>query len=157
MANKPGHRRFGSVRQRASGRWEARYPGPDGRMRSAGRTFERKVDAQRFLTMVEAAMHRGEWIDPASAKVCLAEYADRWIDERPGLRPRTVQLYRWTLRKHIDPHLGGVQLGRLDPPLIREWRAKLLLDGVSQGMAAKAYRLLRAILMTAVNEDRIIR
>jgi hypothetical protein len=49
--------------------------GPDGRMRSAGRTFERKVDAQRFLTMVEPAMQRGEWTDLALAKVRLAEYA----------------------------------------------------------------------------------
>jgi integrase len=106
--------------------------------------------------MAEAAMQRGEWTDPALAKVRLAEYAARWIDERPGLRPRTIQLYRWTLRKHVDPYLGGVPIGRLDPSLVREWRAKLLLDGVSQGMAAKAYRLLRAVLMTAVNEDRII-
>lgn len=41
-------------------------------------------NAQRFLTMVEAAMHRDEWTDPALAKVPLAEYAERWIDERPG-------------------------------------------------------------------------
>ncbi len=47
-------------------------------------------------------------------------------------------------------------LGKLDTPLVRAWRAKLLAKGVSQTMAAKAYRLLRAILMTAVNEDRIL-
>ena len=33
MANKDGHRRFGNVRERASGRWQARYPGPDGLLR----------------------------------------------------------------------------------------------------------------------------
>jgi hypothetical protein len=42
--------------------------GPDGRMRSAGRTFERKVDAQRFLTMVEPAMQRGEWNRPCTGQ-----------------------------------------------------------------------------------------
>jgi integrase len=61
------------------------------------------------------------------------------------------------LGKHITPYLGGVDLGRLDTPMIREWRAKLLGNGVSVSMAAKAYRLLRAVLMTAVNEDELLR
>ena len=40
--------------------------------------------------------------------------------------------------------------------MIREWRAKLLGNGVSVSVAAKAYRLLRAVLMTAVEEDKIL-
>ncbi|MCO5970444.1 tyrosine-type recombinase/integrase [Actinoallomurus soli] len=40
--------------------------------------------------------------------------------------------------------------------MIREWRAKLLAAGVSENQAAKAYRLLRAVLMTAVEEDKIL-
>lgn len=39
--------------------------------------------------------------------------------------------------------------------MVREWRAELLADGISVSAAAKAYRLLRAVLMTAT-EDRII-
>jgi hypothetical protein len=41
--------------------------------------------------------------------------------------------------------------------MVRDWRSDLLADGVSQGGAAKAYRLLRAVLMTAVMEYQIIR
>ncbi|WP_223874602.1 tyrosine-type recombinase/integrase [Salinispora fenicalii] len=40
--------------------------------------------------------------------------------------------------------------------MIRELRARLLGNGVSESMAAKAYRLLRAVLMTAVKEDEIL-
>ncbi len=101
-------------------------------------------------------MAKGEWTDPVRAKVRLQDYAERWIEQRPNLRPRTVQLYRWTLKKHIAPYLGGVPLGNLDAPLIREWRAKLLTEGVSPGMVAKAYRLLRAVLWTAVREDELL-
>jgi integrase len=125
-------------------------------MRSAPQTFVRKAEAQRYLTLVEAQIANGDWTDPERAKVALADYAERWIKERPGLRPRTVELYRWLLRRHITPTLGPVPLGKIDTPLVREWRAKLLTDGVSQTMAAKSYRLLRAVLMTATNEDRII-
>jgi hypothetical protein len=40
--------------------------------------------------------------------------------------------------------------------MIRQWRSDLLTAGVSETMAAKSYRLLRAILNTAVDEDRIL-
>ena len=66
------------------------------------------------------------------------------------MRPRTVHLYRWTLGKHITPYLGGCR----STGSIRRWSASgwagLLAEGVSLTMAAKEYRLLRAILMTAV-------
>ncbi|WP_082931104.1 tyrosine-type recombinase/integrase [Micromonospora sp. NBRC 110037] len=156
MANKEGHRRFGNVRKLPSGRYQARYPGPDGRMRNAPETFARKSDADRYLTLVEAQIARREWIDPERAKVQLGDYARRWIDQRPNLRPRTIHLYGWLLDKHVVPYLGGVELGRLDTPMVRDWRAKLLGNGVSESMAAKAYRLLRAVLMTAVKEDEIL-
>ena len=54
------------------------------------------------------------------------------------------------------PYLGGVPLSKLSPRLIREWRATLLQNGVSVSVAAKAYRLLRAILMTVVEEDNLL-
>jgi integrase len=50
--------------------------------------------------------------------------------------------------------LAGEHCVALDPEYC--WRAALIAEGVSQTMAAKAYRLLRAILMTAALEDRLI-
>ena len=38
-------RSFGSIRKLPSGRWQARYRGPDGLLRSAPHTFARKADA----------------------------------------------------------------------------------------------------------------
>jgi integrase len=156
MPNKEGHRRFGNIRKLPSGRYQVRYPGPDGRIRTAPETYARKQDAERHLVLIETQMMRQEWTDPARAKVTIEAYAVRWIAERPNLRPGTVELYTWLLGKHVTPYLGGVQLGRLDTQMVREWRAKLIANGVSATMAAKAYRLLRAVLMTAVNEDRLL-
>jgi len=125
-------------------------------MRSAPQTFGRKAETQRYLALLEAQIRRGEWIDPGLGKVTVEDYAGRWISEQAGLRPRTVEQYRYMLRRHITPSLGDVPVGKLDTPMVREWRARLVADGVSETMAAKAYRLLRAVMMTAVNEDRII-
>lgn len=38
-------RQFGNIRKLPSGRYQARYRGPDGQLRSAPVTFDRKTDA----------------------------------------------------------------------------------------------------------------
>lgn len=156
MPNKKGRRGFGSVRQLPSKRWQARYPGPDGVERPAPYTFETKRAAERWLAMVETQINQGDWVDPEKGKIELADYARQWIEERPDLRPRTVDLYEWLLTKHIVPDLGRVQLGKLSTAVIRQWRARRLSAGVSQSVTAKAYRFLRAVLTTAVDEDNIM-
>jgi hypothetical protein len=156
MPNKQGHRRFGNVRRLPSGRYQVRYPGPDGRLRSQPQTFDRKGDAERALSLIEAQMIACEWTDPQRGKLRLGGYARDWIAQRPGLRIRTVDFYRWLLAKHIEPYLCDVPIGKLSTQAAREWRSALLARGVSATMAAKAYRLLRAVLMTAVEEDKIL-
>ena len=156
MPNTDGHRRFGSIRRRASGRYQVRYQGPDGLRRAAPETFDRKADVERYLSLTEAQIMRGDWTDPAPSKIRLKDYAATWIAERPGLRPGTIELYSWLLKRHLIPHLGNAELGKLNTQMIRAWRARLLTQGVSPTMAAKAYRLLRAVLMTAVDEDKIL-
>lgn len=155
MAERAGRRRYGTVRRLASGRFQASYVGPDGQRRNAPETFATKGDAGRWLTMTESAMIRGTWTDPERGKICLQDYGQRWIEQRPCLRPRTVDLYRWLFGKYIRPQLGRSRLIDLDPQQVRQWRHDLLSDGVSESMTAKAYRLLRAVLNTAV-EDALI-
>jgi hypothetical protein len=44
-----GKRRFGRVRRQPSGRYQARYHGPDGIDRPAEQTFSSKRDAELWL------------------------------------------------------------------------------------------------------------
>jgi hypothetical protein len=154
--NRAGHRRFGNIRRLPSGRYQVSYLGLDGQRRYGPETFERKSDAERLLALIEVQIYHGEWADPELGKVELRDYAERWIAQRPGLRPRTSDLYFWLLRKHIAPFLGGVPLGELSTAMIRQWRSELLGSGISVSVAAKAYRLPRAVLTTAVDEDKIL-
>jgi integrase len=158
MANSKGRRRrFGAVRQLPSGRWQARYPGPDGIMRPADDTFATKTAAETWLTRKEAEILDGDWIDPDAGEVLVADYGSTWIDERPGLRPKTIRIYRDLLRLHIKPHLSTVTVGALTLARVRRWRKSLLDSGVSEVTTAKAYRLLRAIMNTAVDDGLIKR
>jgi integrase len=150
-------RRFGRVRQLASGRWQARYPGPDGTDRPAPETFATKTDAEVWLTLKEAEILKGDWINPDDGKISLGDYATSWIAERPNLRPKTVELYRYLLRRHLVPNLGAKSIADITAGHVRRWRKELLDGGVSPVTMAKAYRLLKTILNTAVDEGTIKR
>jgi len=156
MANRKDHRRFGNVRQRASGRWQARYVGPDGLTRTAPHTFENQRQAQRWLTVVESEIIKGTWVPPEAGEVNLGEYAEQWIAERK-LAPRTREAYEDLLRLYIRPHLGNLDLGAVKPQTIRTWRKRLLESGAKEPQAVKAYCVLRAVLNTAIKEDGILR
>src|SRR5947208_10057 len=84
-----------------------RQPGLDGRMGTGTETYERKGDAERALTLIEAQLLSREWTDPVGGKIKLRDYAQRWLAHRAGLRARTIELYSWLLRTHIAPYLGG--------------------------------------------------
>ncbi len=94
MANREGHRRFGNVRMLPSGRFQIRYPGPDGRLRTGTTTYATKTLADRALTMIEAQMVTGEWTDPQRAKVKLGVYAETWIAQRADLGPGRLSCTR---------------------------------------------------------------
>ncbi|GLV80054.1 tyrosine-type recombinase/integrase [Streptomyces hygroscopicus] len=155
MANSKGkRRRFGAVRKLPSGRFQARYPGPDGVMRPAPVTFETAGDADDWLAEKQTEVRRGDWQDPDAGAVNFEEYALRWVKER-GLSPTTDELYRRLLRLHILPTFRAWDLDEITPPRIRTWRAERL-ETVGETTVAKSYRLLKAILETAV-EDELIR
>jgi integrase len=145
------------VRRLPSGRWQIRYTGPDGLRRSARATYPTKADANRALSLIDAEIIRGTWVDPRRDRHSLADYAARWAQERPGLSPRTVELYEGLLRLHIVPRLGRHDLRSITPGVVRAWRQGLLDGGVGPTTVAKAYRLLRAVLSTAVDDELIQR
>lgn len=129
-------RSWGSVEVLGSGRFRARYPGPDGRVRSAPVTFGSRGEAEDYLAGVRADLLRGQWEPPERAAVTLAQYAETWQRHRaPQLRARTRALHaanarRWLLaplgsgRGRV--HLAEVSLSAITPALVREWWAALV-------------------------------
>ena len=77
--------------QRRKGRgYVARYRTPNGSERS--KSFKRKVDAERFLTIIEADKMRGAWVDPRLGKTTLASWAEDFAATTTHLRPSTRAL-----------------------------------------------------------------
>lgn len=102
-------------------------------------------------------MLRGTWVDPKLAGETLRAYATRWTQERSGLSERTLELYQGLLNRQILPFLGDHEVRGIKPAEVRTWRQTLLDSGTGASTVAKAYRLLRAIFSTAVDDEAILR
>jgi hypothetical protein len=120
-------RTFGTIRRLPSGRWRARFTDHNGRQKAAPQTFTTKAEAGRWLSRTQSEMERGQFVDPKVGKELLSDYAALWLSTRlvrgRPLSPRTLEVYRWQLRKHILPILGKTQLRHLGTTEVRRWFA----------------------------------
>ncbi|GEK00371.1 site-specific integrase [Streptomyces sp. 1-11] len=157
MANKRGkRRRFGSVRQLKSGRWQARYRDPNtGQLRSAEETYATRTDAEVALSLIESDITRGQWSDPDAGKVRFGEYATTWLKDRK-LEERTRERHESAIRLHLLPDLAELPLASITTARVRAWRTECL-KRTGEPTVVRAYQVLRAILNTAVDDELIRR
>lgn len=149
-------RQLGAVDRLPSGRYRLRLTDPATGARVAGGTFAAKADAEKALAAAVTAQDRGTWASSRST-LTLADYSTQWLGSRltsngARLRPRVRELYEGQLRLHILPTLGRAPLSKLRTTTVRSWYATLTDCGPGASTAAKCYRLLRAILNTAVED-----
>ena len=115
------------------------------------RSFRTRREAETFAAEERSRRVRGVPIDPWAGRTILSKYSSAWMSGRANLRPRTVELYTSLLKNHILPFLGDMELNDLTTLRVRAWHAELLRKGrLSPVTVAKCYRLLRAMLGTAV-------
>ncbi|MFF2657412.1 tyrosine-type recombinase/integrase [Kitasatospora sp. NPDC058032] len=151
----PTRRRFGNIRQHRSGRWGASYRDAAGTDHNAPHTFETKTDAEVWLTLTEADIKRGTWIDPNAGKVLFKDFSAKWVEER-GLMPTTEELYQRLLRLHLLPTFGDLALNEITSATVRTWHAKRK-QATGATTVAKSYRLLKSIMETAADDEAIPR
>lgn len=157
MANNQGkRRRFGSIRQLKSGRWQVRYRDPNtGQLRSAEETYATKTDAEIALTHIEADITRGQWSDPDAGKVHFGEYATAWLKDRK-LAARSRERHESVIRLHLLPTFCARPLSSITTAQVRAWRTACLTR-TGEPTVVKAYQILRAVLNTAVDDELIRR
>ena len=148
-------RAFGRVRKLTSGRWQARYRGPDGLDRPAPATFRTKKEATDWLADKQAEIGAGGWIDPDAGKMPFGVYAAAWVKQR-RLAETTRELYEMLLRLHLEPGFGRMAVADITPASVRLWRAAHL-EVTGAPTVAKSYALLRAIMNTAMEDQLIAR
>lgn len=135
-------------------RWRARYRAPDGRIVSS--SFDRKRDADRWLTSNLAGIDTGQWLAPEGGRIALGDWLETWHRGRHHLRESSRARDRSYLDSLILPYLARLPLGETSPEILRQWVADLIASGRSPATVAKALQLVRGALETAVS-DRLTR
>lgn len=151
-------RGFGQIELLPSGRYRARFTGPDTSLHSAPHTFDTKMDAEVWLGRESALISADTWTPPAGRKRnrpvvrLLGDYAADWLAART-LKPRTREHYSRLLQRLILPTFGSMPVKAVTPDVIRSWHVRLGTDTPTQ--RSHAYSLLRSILTDAVHDGLI--
>lgn len=160
---------FGSVDQRASGRYRASYIGPDGLRHRAPTMFETAGDARAWLSLQQSQIITAKWRPPEQAPARpqqFADYAEGWLRDRT-LQPRTSAHYRTLLDGHLLPVFGTRPLAAVTADEVRRWhheenwqrrRPPAARPGngpatsTTATLRAHCYGLLRSIYSSAVSD-----
>jgi integrase len=147
-----------NLAKRPNGRWRARYRDASGREHS--KHFSRKVDAQRWLDEVTAAVVTGKYVDPKAGQITFREYAEQW---------RAAQVHRSTsqahvetmLRRHTYPVFGVRPLASILPSDIQAWVRYLSVDqpdrkALAASTVGVAHSLVSSVFKAAVRDRRIV-
>ncbi|MEY2447042.1 MAG: hypothetical protein QOH79_518 [Acidimicrobiaceae bacterium] len=141
-----------SVSKRKNGKWLARYrETPRGAQKY--KQFDRKIDAERWLSTITADLARGLYVDPAAGKIEFETFAESWRKAQVH-RPGTVAQVETYLRRHAHPTFGKRHLSSVRPSEIQAW-VKSLEGALAPSSTELAYRYVAAVFKAAV-ADRLI-
>lgn len=144
------------VRQRVDGeRYQVRYR-VNGK--EVSDSFRNRSDAKARLTGVQAEELAGLIPNPRGGERLFGKYSAQWLDDRlvkgKPLTPATRFGYEGLLRRNLLPTFGETKLRQITSERVRTWHADVTREA-SADQAAKSYRLLRAIMTTAVSDSLI--
>jgi integrase len=147
-----------SERHGSGKRWVARWRDESKKQRS--KAFARKIDAEAYLSVMEADTMRGTYVSPDAGRLTFRVYAER---RRAILahRASTQVQVESHLRRHVYPILGNHALGAVRPSDIQAWLKRLGTAGdnrkkaLAPGTVLVVYRYVSGIFRAAV-ADRLI-
>lgn len=139
--------------EKRNGKYRARYRDPLGNQR--GKTFTRKLDAERFVREMDVEVERGSWLDPRGADIPLAVWASDFLALARRLSPTMIQTYRRDLDKYVLRRFGSYRIGRLPADEIENWLNDEVAAGIAPSSVHRHYRTLRRVLQVAVEKEKI--
>ncbi|MFF3875994.1 tyrosine-type recombinase/integrase [Streptomyces sp. NPDC001978] len=135
-----------SIAKRPNGKWRARYRDLAGKEHA--KHFTRKIDAERWLDEVTAALVTGNYVDPKSQKMTVDQWCDLWL-ESYAHRESTEKQARVHVAR-IRKEFGPLPLMAVDEMAVKRWMAKLKREELSQSYRFALHARLSQILTDAV-------
>ncbi len=104
---------------------------------------------ERLARLLVSALD-GTMVHPQ--RLTVAGYLARWLEDtvRTGMRESTYQMYEITVRCHIAPSIGGVQLPRVGAMHVHAMLAEMERNGASPRQRQIAFKVFRRAMRQAV-------
>lgn len=104
-------------------------------------------EVRDWLHEQKEAVNKGIFID--AKDIALADYLDKYMEsQETSLRPKTVQSYRYLIKKHIVPDLGSCKLTQLRPDMVQG----LYTAKVNSGLSKRTVQYMHAVLHKALEQ-----
>lgn len=119
------------------------------------RGFARKGDAEKYLRSVEVSKDRGEYVDPADARITISVLGAEWLSARQAvMKPSSFRVVDSAWRVHVVNTWGNRELRSIRHSEVQTWVSELART-TSATTVLRAYGVLAAILDVAVKDRRI--
>jgi len=101
------------------------------RIRSARQAKTKKEAQAKLRELEQAFLNRPDADDhDAPARETVATYLDRWFQHcQPRWSPRTSELYRHQIDRHIKPHIGDLPIDALTPMDVQDMVSSIVASG----------------------------
>lgn len=154
-------------------RYRIAYRRPD-HSQATERGFTTKKAAELRLAEVEVLKGRGEYINPATARVTIRTLGVEWLrDKSTGMKPSAYRVIDDAWRVYVEPRWGDTPVSAVQHSAVREWvrqltdgtavsarksssrTAKLSTKPKSATVVLRAHGVLAAILDVALRDRRV--
>ncbi|AQA05034.1 hypothetical protein BVC93_24460 [Mycobacterium sp. MS1601] len=146
-------------------RYRVQYRTPENKLTGA-RGFKTKREAENYAATVTVSKARGEYIDPADARVTVGDLGPGWLGRRTHLKPSSRRVEEVAWRVHVEPVWGAVKLADIRHSAVQSWVSKMSREVTdTEGNVSKpasgpvtvirAFNVLAGILDDAVRDRRL--
>jgi len=145
MAKKRSHNE-GSIYPRSNGKWRAQVS-IDGRRLS----FAADTKKEGLAWILETKNQMDKGLTFKGAEMNLGEFLAEWLNTVSSSSSKGTHItYSWTVRKHILPYIGDVNLMDLRPDRIQRFYHHLQKEGSSNHAVHVTHKTLRVAMNHAV-------
>ncbi|HEV2125448.1 MAG TPA: N-terminal phage integrase SAM-like domain-containing protein, partial [Chloroflexota bacterium] len=152
MGKRRGHHEGSIFQRKSDGLWVASitYTDAAGKTHRPRRYRKTRVQARDALRELQRQAENGVQLGKQSPK--LAAYLEQWLSAsvEPSVRVRTYQGYQSIVAVRIVPHIGGLKLQQVTPPVIAQLYSDLAAAGLSARSVIHTHRCLRRALQQAM-------
>ncbi|MFC4783293.1 tyrosine-type recombinase/integrase [Nocardioides sp. MAHUQ-72] len=135
----------GNIAKRPSNKWRARYRDASGREHA--RHFDRKIDAERWLSEITAARVTGNYVDPGAGRASFAGFYADWSQN---------QIWASTTRRAMDLAASSVTFGDMPLGRIRRSHVEQWIKSMEMGSSPFKRPLAAGTIHTRVNNVRAV-